>query len=451
MYHQSQSSPKADALEIRRDTVLLFFVAAMIFLWSNGFNLRVFDISARFKLLQLAGMFVIFSIGMHRLLSRPLARYLQYNYFRFIAGMLAAMLFPTFVYMVLINGLSPINVFHAGLLYPGLFIFIILMSYKTDTSFIIRLNRLIFVAMTGYILFLIFLAETPALADALLVKTSDRFGLVRIVISHGMGPFAIYAFCYALVQATKGGHSLKGKTLYFSVLLVYIWYFFTIALGRRTMLVLIFLLGYYWFFHLRPVRKVQTAFAAVFLVIVLPFVFPQSTQVAYSVYSAYESSVVGFDEYEGGAKTRIEGMEYNLNLFQDTAYIGLGLLSNRLPGTDPYRYGRVHYRYHAGDHGLVAVLYRFGFPGLILTLFILYQMFKDLNVIYRHGREEYRSIALGLHLYLVFCLAGLLQIFWKDNMSLWVGLMFFMVWRMRMETGKNGKEDSGGNQAMSFT
>ncbi len=112
----------------RRDTVLLLFVASVIFLWGNGFNLRLFDLSARFKILQLAGLFLIVIATGFSMLFFSWDRYFQNYYFRSIAGLLAVAFFPTFVNLVIVNGLSPIEVLRSGLLCCGYFIFIFLIN-----------------------------------------------------------------------------------------------------------------------------------------------------------------------------------------------------------------------------------------------------------------------------------------------------------------------------------
>jgi hypothetical protein len=83
------------------------------------------------------------------------------------------------------------------------------------------------------------------------------------------------------------------------------------------------------------------------------------------------------------------------------------------------------------------VLYQFGFPAIVLTIIVLYYIFRDLKAVRLQGMPEHWPIAMAIHLYLVFSIIGLLAIFWKPSESFWTGIMLFMIWKMKESTRVN--------------
>lgn len=423
---------------IKYDTILLFFLAILIFLWSNGFNLSIFDFSDRFNLLNLFGLLLIVFFAGHSMLFVSWKQYSRNYYFWCIVGMLATALFPTFVNLVIVKGLSPIEVLRSGLRYCGLFIFILLISCRTSSSFVAKLNALVLGIATVNVLSLIALSFFPAVADSLFVKTMERFGSIRLQIFSVLTPMAQYAFCYALVICTKDVHLTKKKVFYLLLFGIYFWYFFVIALGRRTILALLMVISYYIVFHLRGRYKFRAIFALPFILLLF-LVVPRSTVILDSIKSSYTSSVEEYQYGEGNVGIRVRGIDYYSHQFKESGYLGIGLGSNRLQLSDPYRLGMERYRYNSNDHGIFAVLYMFGFPGIVLTVIFLFHIFRDLAIIRRRGSPEHQSVAMAIHLFLVFSIVALLQIFWKPSLSLWTGLIFFMVWRMREGIASNDR------------
>ncbi len=416
----------------RQGTVLLLFVVVVIFLWSNGFNLQLFDLSDRFKLLNLFGLFMIVTAAGFSMTLVSWARYFRNYYFWCIAGILAVALFPTFVNLVVVNSLSPVEVLRSGLGYSGLFIFILLISYRTDFSFVVKLNTIIFAMATVNVLFLVVMSVVPGVAESLLViNIRGRFDRIRLVVASGIVPMVQYAFCYALVIGTERVRFATRKALYLLFLVAYFWYFFIVEMGRRTIVVLLIIITYYIVFHLRGRYRLRTVFA-LFFILSLLFAVPQFNAIQNAIKSTYSSSIEEYQLREGNVGIRLEGINYYLNLFKESGYLGIGLPSNRVQQSDPYIQGTEWYRFNPNDHGIFTVLYSFGFPGIVLTIVFLFHLFGDLTIIRRRGPPEHQAIAMAIHLYLVFSIVALLQIFWKPSISLWTGLMFFMVWRMRV-------------------
>ncbi|MCR4307973.1 MAG: hypothetical protein NUV80_05410 [Candidatus Berkelbacteria bacterium] len=420
------------ARQVRSNTILLTFVAVIIFLWSDGFDLQIFNLSDRFKLLSLAGIFlVVFAAVFSIFFSRRSGCFKNY-YFRIILAMLFLIFVPTFVNLVIVNNLNIIEILRSGLQYGGILIFVVLISYPTHSSFINKLNNLIVTIATINVVGLVVLSTMPALSDILITKVSGRFEWIRLSLSSGMTPIAQYSIFYMLVMYTNGLIPTVKRYFYLLLTCTYLWYFFTIGLGRRTTIALLIVLGYHFISHLSSRGKVRVFLAAV-LLILLSLAFPQSTKVVDAIGSTYDSIIEDFKYGRGTVNVRLAGSEYYLDLFRETNYIGIGLFSSKLPSSDPYFKGRVLNDYNPGDHGIVAVLYSFGFQAMILTVVLLIHIFRDLAFIRRRGPPEYQEVAAAMHLFLVFSVVGMLQVFWKPSLSIWTGIMFFMVWRMRKQ------------------
>ena len=414
-----------------RDTILLIFVGVTTFLWNNGFGLRIFDLSDRLEILNLAGLFLIVGAASLRMLFVSLETYFQNLYFRIILGILAAVLFPTFVNLVILKGLSPIEMFRSGLGYCGLFIFIVLVSYRASSSFVGKLNTMVFTICTANVLFLIAMSLLPALGEELLGRASVRFGRDRLSLGGGLGVMVQYSFCYALVVCGIGRQNIRRWAFDLLLFGAYLWYFIVISMGRRTIFTLLIVVCYYVLCHLDATRKVRALLVGLFFLPSLFLFLPQSAVLLDTIQLSYTSSVANYKSDDDTLGVRYDGIRYYLQELHNTGYIGMGLPSSRLSEDDPFLRGRREYHFNPGDHGIFAVLCQFGVVGILLTLLFLFIMFRDLSIIQRRGSPRHQAIAMAIHLYLVFCIVGLLQIFWKPMMTFWTGLMFFMVWRMK--------------------
>jgi len=419
-----------------RNTILLLFVALLIFLWSNGFNLLFFDFSDRFKLLNLAAIFIIAGLAGIRIVFTSKIVFTKNYYFWFIILILCAILFPTYINLVITSGLKPIEVLRSGFFYSGFFIFIILVSYQSAPNIVNKLNTIIIAMISFNVLFIVVFSFFPDLANSVFVHTMERFGRIRIGVESGLGPMTHYAFFYILIMCTQSSERIKSKILYFFLFGIYIWYFFAVVMSRRAIFVLLAIVGYYFLTRLNGKQRMRILLALP-LVLSLLFVLPQSTIIVDSIQSSFVTAVEEFQYGEGNVGIRVFGIEYYLNLFKESGYMGIGMLSNRLPSSDPLLVGAEFFRYNPADHGIFAVLYQFGFPAIVLTIIVLYYIFRDLKAVRLQGMPEHWPIAMAIHLYLVFSIIGLLAIFWKPSESFWTGIMLFMIWKMKESTRVN--------------
>lgn len=421
----------------KSNILLLTFVAASIFLWSNGFDLRIFDLSDKFKSLTIAANFIILIVASISLIFKTQVRYTTNYYFLFIMAIFAAIFLPSFLNLVITSGLSFKELFRSGLFYSGIFIFVILIAYTRNPSTVIKLNSMIVTIISINVFAFIVLSFFPDLAKYILVKTLERYDRIRIGIASGLGPMLHYTFFYLLVMCAEGAQSLRRNILpYLLSFIALVWYIFAVEMGRRTIFAILAVTIYYLFIRMTRVKKIR-------MILLLPFIFslfviiPQSSIISDSIQSSFITATEEFQYGEGNVGIRVFGIEYYMNLFKESGFVGIGMFSNKLPGTDPLMTGAESFRYNPADHGIFAVLYQFGFPAIILTVIILLRIFRDLKLIRQHGLMAFRPIAIALHLYFIFSIIGLWAIFWKPIESFCIGIMFFMIWQMSESTRIN--------------
>jgi hypothetical protein len=414
----------------RHHNLLLGLIFLLLFMWSNGFGLSVFDLSDRFKVLQLISIFVIIALSALVIIFKGWRKVHSNFYVVVVFGIIFCAMFPTFLYLVVLRGLSPIEVFRVTLPYSGLFIVVILMSFRTRSEFVERLTWMSVITVTAYVTILLLLSLFPDIADDMIQKTSERYGHTRISLQYGLNVLGIFAFFFFLVKA----FSVKGskKNVYISAVVLFLLFHLTTSIGRRDILSIFVVVLYYWLFYLSNIKKIYGVLLVIFFISSIWFV-PQFEKARKIFPSILHSTSEDFATKEGTIGVRMEGIKFNFQIFRDTGYLGVGILSDRLQSNDPYYYGREIFRFNPNDHGLFAVIYRFGPLGVIFTFVVLVRIFKDLNIIRRYGAYQQQHIAMAIHLVLVNDLVGFTHVFWKPLQSFVYGLLFYMIWRMRKD------------------
>lgn len=421
-------------------TLLLGLIFLVLFLWSNGFSFSYFDLSERFRLLQLIGMFSIVGLSVLVILFKGWRKDYSNFYVMVLFGIIFCAVFPTFLYLVTFNGLSPVEVFRVTLLYPGLFIVIVLMSFRTRPDFVRRMARMLVITITIYVAFLLIISLSPQLAESMMQRTSERFEQTRITLRYGLAILGAFAFYYFLVKAftTKGSI----KFLYILAIGLFFLFHLTTSIGRRDVLSIIAVILYYWCFHISNIKRIYGILLVVVCIASLLFI-PQFEVAKKTFQSIFFTTSEDYVAKEGTIGVRLEGMKFNFQIFRESGYLGIGILSDRLPPTDPYYYGRVIYLFNPNDHGIFAVIYRFGPLGIFFTIIVLVRVYNDLKVIRKYGNYSQYQIAMAIHLVFVGELIGLSHIFWKPDNSYSFGLLFYMIWRMR----KDVQDMHAGHQA----
>lgn len=413
-----------------RDEFLLSFVTFMVFLWSNGFNLRILDLSSKYQVLNLTAHFLLLLLICIRVPFVKKWIFLDNTYFYYLLIMVVVIFAPTSINLVVVNGLNFIEVLRSSFGYCGLLIFIVLISYRTSEQFVAKLNKRIYAIVTLNIIALIILSANPTLAESLLLNTMSRYDRIRLMISAAIGSMPHFYFFYTLVMC-KGAPSGREFRKYLLLLAVYVWYFLALDMSRRTILSLIVVTGLFYFLNTSIKTKVKIIFVTAITLPVLWMTVPQFETLADAVVMSYLTSRSEYEGEEGNVGIRVDGIGYYFDMLVDSGYQGIGLYSNRLPDSDPYTHAISLLKYNPNDHGIFAVIYEYGVLGVAFTIYLLFATFRDLKTIKKHGLPEDKPIATAFSLYLIFNMMALLQIFWKPSLSIWTGILLFMIWKMR--------------------
>jgi hypothetical protein len=277
----------------------------------------------------------------------------------------------------------------------------------------------------------------------------SRYDRIRLMISAAIGSLPHFYFFYTLVMC-KVAQSGREFRNYLLLLIIYVWYFLALDMSRRTILTLIVVTGLFYFANTSIKTKVKIIFVTAITLPVLWLTVPQFETLVDSVAMSYLTSRSEYEGEEGNVGIRIAGIGYYFDMLTDSGYQGIGLYSNRLSETDPYTHAISHLKYNPSDHGIFAVIYEYGMLGITFTIFLLFVTFRDLKTINKYGLPQDKPIAMASTLYLIFNVLALLQIFWKPALSIWTGILLFMIWKMRQSVSNasmhNVKPHEAGRQ-----
>lgn len=417
-------------ISIRTHNVpLLLITGLLILLWSNGFELKVFHLSDRFAILLIAAVFILVGCTALRLPFLFTQGAFKNRYFCAIFGIFSIALFSIFFNSVLLGGHGLVEMPRQGFTYCGLLIFVFMLSCRTDSSFVPALNALILGICVINMLLIIGVSLFPGMIEELFVRTGTRLGSARL--RSPLWPLFVYSILYCMVMCSNDARSNNSRLFYLTLFVLFMWYFLFIDMTRHTILGFIMVMGYYWLFHM----KIGHKGIAIFLTLVLlagSLAFTNVT-VFDAIGSTFSSTIDGFRSNKGTIAHRIEGIYYYMDKFEDGGYIGIG--PAKFSWTVLESSAALHY--NPVDHGLFAVLYQFGFQAIVLTLVLLFMMFRDLRAVRRFGPKQYQPIAMAIWLYLLFVLIDLRQVYWRHQFALWTGIILFMTWRMLDEMRRN--------------
>lgn len=397
-------------------------------------RLRVFEFSERFMVLRIIVVILIAIMILMKILTVPLSSLFGNFYFWSILGIFAVVLFPTFATGVLHYDQSPMELLRLPILYNGLFIFVVLFLYRSDSKFVVQLNWLIIVLSLLGVLFAIGLSLYPDVAPMLLKKSAmlhSRYDRPRFSSSMGGEGYSIF---YLLAALTKFKQSRRMRIFQIVALFVFAYCMLFVYMGRGNTATLFLVCLIFFVLHgnfRKSIKLVLIVSTFVFFVgIITDFGILRTVQ------KHWHSTKVEAQYREGSVGKRMDGIYYYANEFRETGYIGTGLVSStRATNTDIFSAMTID-RYNTADIGIFGSIFQFGFPAVILSIIILKRMFSDLAVVIREGNVNHQPIAIALQMLLILDIVGLGHMFFWHKSSLEWGLYFFMAWRLRDLTKK---------------
>ena len=412
-----------------RNKLLILFTASLIFLWSEGFQLRALEFSESLKVLRIVSVFLIVLWAAICMLLADIKPLFRNFYFRSILGLIAIVMLPTFFTGTLLYGQGLQEIVRRPLFYYALFIFVPLFYYPIDASTLKRLNMVIVVIGVSLALFQSIFSFVPDIGKIILndnAYIASRFELTRMTVMSAMTPCVLYATFYLITA-----FSMRKNNILFALgLAILLYYIFFVYMARSIIFGLGIVLLLFCVFYPAVRKRLLSWGLLVLLLLILsqPFVkFGPIEMIKESVISVEDEA----SSIEGTVGIRMRGIKYYWHEFQKTWYVGTGLVSS-VRGTDTnVGIGMIEYKFNPADQGIFSVVMQFGFQALILTGVICYRMFRDLRFVIRYGILDLKIIALSIQLFLLFKIVIFSHIFLWHSMGIWWGLLFYITWKMR--------------------
>ncbi len=412
-----------------RNKLLILFTALLIFLWSEGFQLRTLQFSERYAVLRIVSVFLIVLWAAIRTSFAGIKPLFRNFYFRSILGLLAVVMLPTFFTGTLLYGQGLDEVVRRPLFFYGLFIFVPLFYYPTDISTLKRLSAVIVVFGVSLALFQSAFSFVPDIGKVILTDNAyifSRFELTRMRVMSAMVPCVLYATFYLISSFSMR----KNSILCALGLVILLYYIFFVYMARSA----IFGLGIVWLLSCVFYQSVRRRLLSWGLLFFLLLILSQSFMKFGVIDIIKESAISIKDEIagvEGTVGTRMRGIEYYWHEFQETWYVGIGMVSSVRGVDTSVGIGMTEYKFNPADQGIFSVILQFGFQALILTGVICYRMFRDLRYVTRYGISDLKLIALSVQLFLLFQIVTFSHIFLWYWVGIWWGIFFYITWKMR--------------------
>jgi hypothetical protein len=401
----------------------------VLFLWSEGFQLRALEFSERYKVLRIVSVFLIVLWAAIRMLFAYIKPLFRNFYFLSILGLLAVTMFPTFFTGTLLYGQGLDGVVRRPLFFYALFIFVPLFYYPTDILTLKRLNMVIVVIGISLALFQSVFSFVPDIGKVILNDSAyipSRFELTRMTVMSAMFPCILYAIFYLITA-----FSLRKNSILCALgLAIPLYYIFFVIIARSA----IFGLGIVWLLYCVFYPAVRKRLLSWGLLVVLLLILSQPF-VQFGLIDIIKESAISIKDevnsVDGTVGIRMRGIKYYWHEFQKTWYVGIGMVSTERAADTTVGIGMTEYKFNPADQGIFSVIMQFGFQALVLTGVVCYRMFRDLQFVIRYGISDLKVIALSIQLFLLFEIVTFSHVFLWRWEGIWWGLFFFITWKMR--------------------
>jgi hypothetical protein len=424
----------ADSVAPRRRNGMLMaclVTCLLVFLWSNGARLKVLQVDEHYVNALRLGAVGLILLGCVCFFSgAKLAKLGRQFYFRCIVALLLAVMVPTLISGVIRGGQSPVEIIRLPMMYYGMLVFALL-SFLVPQGLSIKPIINVFCGSIVFVITLYVVATALGVADRWFVDSAAigmRFGINRLTATAGVNNSVVFAIIYSIVNIVMGRQRVAVRSWWVASLGLLAAYLFFVVVSRMRIIAVLICVFLFLLKHAPP--KVFVAIAAVLasLIIVMPFV--SSIDPVAIVTKSYHSMSVTESGEDDTVTIRSDGIRHYGELFKATDYVGIGMVSVERTGNTEASRARKELSFNPADIGIFAVLFFFGLPGILLTVFILWRMFRDTRRISLYGPPDDRIVALSIRYYLLFCVISLYHVFLYEEYALEWGILLFALSRM---------------------
>lgn len=415
----------------------------LIFLWSNGAQLRILTIDEDYvNALRLAGVISIFIGCVLTFTFRRWRMVLRNHYFHAILALLAVVMLPTFVTGVFQYQQGMIEVIRLPWMYYALFVFVLLFFMISPRDRIHPLIMTVVWTVVSICTLFVIASWLPGVAEQLFidgVNIGNRFGSSRLTASASVNNLAVFAVIYLVVQLVTPTAPIKQKIINSIGLLIVLWYLNFVLISRARLIGLLICLAILFLRYIHW-RKLLIPGVALLGIFVYMQVVTEHKPLDILI-GSYQSILTKDRESERDTVSiRLDGIQYYYFEFVKSQLVGIGLVSRVRTGNSDVGYAMTELAYNPADLGIIAVLFFFGFPGLIVTIVISARIFKDTRMVLHKGTLENRNIALAIRLYLIYYIVSFYHIFLYEEYALEWGMLFFALAHIYAESRLNTTE-----------
>jgi len=267
-----------------------------------------------------------------------------------------------------------------------------------------------------------------------------RGGSVRIFTYSFITVWA-YFYLLSAIRFQKG----KNKIILLSISWALIAFQLFFCNMSRQLMLMVSLTTLLFLFHLQGISQLIIGSTACGLIAFTAIVVLNNDNLlennsAYKIihntqYEAVQSS-------KGNIAVRLNGIKYFYPYFKKTGFLGMGMMSVT-DKNSPAKWA-IEHGYLFGDLAFFAILFRFGIFAVIFIIYVLWRVFKDLQLIQNTGDIEYKIIANCL-IYLFISKIIFLPsstLFFHEVSCLYYGMLFYFIYRLKSDvTNKEASEN----------
>lgn len=404
------------------------FVGFLLFLWSKGLMLKIFEIHEKYDILKISAVTLIVLSTSIFILKKPKKTLFENFYYWAILAILLFSSLPTFITGTFTYGQDPIETLRRTQNYYAYFIFIILFYWLGKNALAIKKLNLVIVSFSVVLCCLFILcAIYPSVGRTILISDAylpDRFGLQRLTTLSATVPFISYSIIYLFLLLAHG----RGQKTLLAIVpfLIMVFFLLFVSISRSSIIAMSILVIVYVLFKLPLRNKLVLLYASVLILVSSEVLFTNSPFDL--ICDSYDTLVSETINVEGNVGIRIEGVKYLIDGFSSTGGIGFGLVSTERTQWNVLSEGFSR-GYNPADMGIFGVFLLFGFPAIILTIVICLKLFNDIL------KSEQLIVDIDILIinkalagYFALSILMFSPLFFWDFFSLSWGIFFYMVW-----------------------
>lgn len=416
---------------LKNNSVLFIFTAIMLFFWSEGLMLQIFQFNETKNILKSIAVILILFFSFLSLFSfkkDKIKEILHSKYSSFIFIILINILFTQLISSYLIFGESFYSALRGPLFFGSIFIFFILTIHSSEDS-VNKINKLLIFFSLAMIVLQTFSAIFPELGVELLNEEafiSERFNRNRLTPLLTMASVIIYSTFYFTSKVLSFFEKKQFNKLFFlniSLLLIHLYYFLFIAMSRvKSISILVTILIF-----ILIINNTKQLLRYLPIFVILLFILSIYKEgIFFEIISYFIQTIVEESQVmHSNVGVRIQGLLYNIELFKKSLFFGIGQAAPSSAGI--INFGISNFSYNLADLGTFAMIILYGFPSLFITIYIYIHIFKDIFSFKKNSDGQYNILINSIAMFFIYRIVSFSHHFYWHTEAIWWGIIFFIL------------------------